>query len=320
VNAVCPGYVNTPMTDVTIDQVMARSGMTRDAAMEAMLGTLSLSTVAENTTDSTDGVTVVEGLVYALDQADDGAEQKLDLYLGAEGVDAPLVVHVPGRGQLRSFATELASALAEQGTTVLVVDGPDPSPEAAIKENARGLREMVESVACAVRFARGSEYGSETAPLVLSGYSHGGGAASHVALAGEDFASLWEQYSESAGGLPAQYDCTVSDASTRVDGFVGIAGSYDAFVGYEGKYGREFMLEHDPDLWEVLYGTIGMHPELPVRLLHADPDSIIPYENSVGFEAVLAEAGYDVELTKFDGGHIVPLDLTVRSVMELLHT
>jgi dienelactone hydrolase len=284
----------------------------------AMLGTPSLSGAAKDEADSPDGVTVIEDLVFAVNQADDGAEQKLDLYVGAEGADAPLVVHVPGRGQLRSFATELASALAEQGTTVLVVDGPDPSPEAAIKENARGLREMVESVACAVRFARGSEYGSETAPLVLSGYSHGGGAASHVALAGEDFASVWEQYGESVGDLPAQYDCTVSDASTRVDGFVGIAGSYDAFVGYEGKYGREFMLEHEPDLWEVLYSTIGMHPELPVRLLHADPDSIIPYENSVGFEAVLAEAGYDVELTEFPGGHSVPEDLTAETIMELV--
>lgn len=283
----------------------------------AISATLSLSTLAQ-TADSPADTTVVKDLVYAVGHADEGAEQKLDAYVGDGGADAPLVVHSPGQGQHRSSATRLAQALAERGATVLLVDGPLPSPGVALQENAQGLREMVEAVACAVRFARGSEYGSETAPLVLSGYSHGGGAASHVALAGENFASLWERYSESVGGLAARYDCTASEASTRVDGFVGIAGSYDAFVGYESRYGRDFMLEHDPDLWEVLYSTIGMHPELRVRLLHADPDPIIPYENSVGFENVLAEAGYDVELTEFDGGHSVPLELTVDTVMDLL--
>ena len=283
----------------------------------AMSATPSLSAVAQSD-DSPGDVSVVEDLVYALDRADDGAEQKLDAYVGAGGEDAPVVVYTPGRGQRRSFASQLAGALAERGTTVLVVDGPLPSPEAAVTNNAEGIREMVESVACAVRYAPGSEYGSETAPLVLSGYSHGGGVASLVALAGADFTWVGVVYSESAGGLPARYDCTADEASTRVDGFVGIAGSYDAFVGYEGRYGRDFMLEHDPELWEVLYSTIGMHPELRVRLLHTDPDPIIPYENSVEFEAVLGQAGYDVELTAFDDGHYVPLDLTVDTVMDLL--
>ena len=120
------------------------------------------------------------------------------------------------------------------------------------------------------------------------------------------------------GGPPAQYDCAVSEASTRVDGFVGIAGAYDLFVGYEGTYGRDFLLEHEPDLWEMLWGTVGLHPELRVRLIHGDSDGVIPLENSAGFEAVLAEAGYDVELVEFEGGHFPPGDLAVETVMELV--
>jgi NAD(P)-dependent dehydrogenase (short-subunit alcohol dehydrogenase family) len=47
VNAVCPGYVNTPMTDGTLEQIMGRSGMTRDDALEAMLATLSQKRLVE---------------------------------------------------------------------------------------------------------------------------------------------------------------------------------------------------------------------------------------------------------------------------------
>ena len=55
-----------------------------------------------------------------------------------------------------------------------------------------------------------------------------------------------------------------------------------------------------------------------MRLIHGESDSTIPLENSVAFEAVLAEAGYDVELVEFAGGHATPDDLAVETVMELL--
>jgi predicted esterase len=300
----------------------------------AMLGTLSLSGTAADeaddpadespptpstegttTADSPGDVTIVKDLVYAVDRADEGAESKLDLYLGAGGEDAPMVVYMAGADQARGSATQLARALADRGARVLALDGPQGSAEAAVAENAAGIRAIVETVACAVRFARGSEYGSETAPLVLSGYSYGGGAASHVAIAGEDFASLWEAFGES-GGPPSQVECTVDEAPTRVDALVGIVGTYDIFVGQVSKWDDEYWLEHAPDLRQMLQGTIGMHPELQVRLLAGDTDWL-PFEVPAGLEAVLAEAGYDVEITEFEGGHIVPLDLTVETIMEL---
>ena len=109
-----------------------------------------------------------------------------------------------------------------------------------------------------------------------------------------------------------------SEASTRVDGLVGVAGLYERMVGYEGLYGRAFLQEHEPDLWEMLWGTVGLHPELRVRLLHGDADTAPPPEVSAAFATVLAEAGYDVELVEFEGGHYAPGDLMFDAVMGLV--
>ena len=269
---------------------------------------------AEASLNSLSEAMVIKDLVYAkrMSPDGDGTELTLRLHLPAGSEDAPMVLDVRG-------SAVNAKALAKQGVSVFVVNIPDRWPDLQLHPDPTLLRTMAEAVACAVRFARGSEYGSETAPLVLTGLSRHGGTASHVALVGEDFDRVWDEYAESAGGPPALYDCTVAGASTRVDGLVGIAGRYDTVVGYEGKYGRDFLLEREPELWEMLHGTVGLHPELRVRLLHGDDDLTVPFENSAAFAAALSEAGYDVELVEFAGGHIPPGELTLETVMCLQH-
>ena len=260
-----------------------------------------------------DEVVLFKDLVYATGRSPGGGEATeltLRLHLPAGSEDAPMVLDVRG-------SAVNSKALAKQGVRAFVMNIPDRWPDIKLYADPTALRTMAEAVACAVRFARGSKYGSETAPLVLTGWSHHGGVASHVALAGEDFDRVWGQYAESGGGPPAQFECIVSDASTRVDGLMGVAGTYDTFVGYEGKYGRDFLLEREPELWEMLHGTVGLNPDLWVRLLHGVDDLIVPFENSAAFAALLAEAGYDVELVEFAGGHITPGDLTLDTVMEL---
>lgn len=289
--------------------------------ISVMVGVLPLSVAAQTdgdeprdaASDSPGEVTVVEDLVYATGSSPDGevTELKLRLHLPAESEDAPMVISVGG-------TAVNAKALAEQGVSVFVTGSPDRWPDIMLYADPAALRTMAEAVACAVRFARGSEYGSETAPLVLTGFSAYAPPAAHVALAGEDFDRLWDEYAESAGGPPTQFECTVTEASTRVEGLMGVAGGYDAFVGFEGKYGRDHLQEHEPELWEMLWGTVGLHPELRVRLVHGDDDLTVPLEVSAAFEAVLAEARYDVELLEFAGGHITPGDLTVETVLELL--
>lgn len=265
-------------------------------------------------------VTVIRDVVHATGSKwDEKGELKLDLYLAARD-DAPVVVHINGACSPRQHAADLAQALAERGVSVILADCPFLTPEGAFADNAAGVRAQLESVACAVRFARGSEYGSETAPLVLSGYSLGGGLAAHVALSGEDFDRRWEAYAESGGGPPRQLECTVTDGSTRVDALVGIGGAYDGLTGFDGfwEYGMPFALAHEPDYWEFLQGIIGLHPEVRARLLHGKSDLVLAYKNSVLFEALLAHAGNDVELIPFDGGHKAPDEVVAETVLDLL--
>lgn len=71
-------------------------------------------------------------------------------------------------------------------------------------------------------------------------------------------------------------------------------------------------------MWEMFYSSLGKNLDLKVRLLHGEHDTVIPFENSSEFEAVLADAGYDTELIQFDGGHDLPFELTVKTVMEVV--
>ena len=286
----------------------------------ATAGLLPLGVAAQTESDETatgapgpaQEVTTIRNLVYATDRGEDRTELALSLYLPAEAGDAPMVLDA-------GWAVADPWALATQGVAVFRANTPDRWGELVVDSDPEALRSMAETVACAVRFARGSEYGSETAPLVLTGFSRHGATAAHVALANESFDQMWDQYAESTGGPPLQYDCAVSDASTHIDGLVGAGGPYDNVVGYNGSsygspFARDFLLEHQPELWEMLWGTVGLHPELQVRLLHGDADGTIPFESS----AVFAEAGHDVQLLLFEGRHTIPSELLTKTVMGLI--
>ncbi len=272
-----------------------------------MASALPSGVVAQDESDTSGGgALVAETLVYATGRSS-GAGGDLSLILfrpSTRSEDAPLVIDVGG-------TSVDPMSLVERGASVLaLLFFPDRWSEFALEGEPGALRTMAEAIACAVRFARGSEYGSETAPLVLVGYSSRAAVPAHVALAGESFDRVWGEY-ESVGGPPAEWDCAINEATTRVDGYVGINGGYDAVLG------SELTAERDPDLQEMLRRTVGLHPELEVRLIYGDADPRRPREASVAFETVLAEAGYDVEVVEFAGGHTAPHDLTAETVMEI---
>lgn len=98
---------------------------------------------------------------------------------------------------------------------------------------------------------------------------------------------------------------------------MGVAGAYDAFVGTDGKYGREWLQDKDPELWEMVNSSLGENLDLKVRLIHGEHDSTIPFENSVEFDTALAEAGYDTVLIPHDGYHEIPTESTVETIMEV---
>jgi acetyl esterase/lipase len=268
-------------------------------------------------------VTVTKDLLYAKGLDPDApVEWKLDLYAPTEPGEWPVVVFLHGANEAKEGWTVLPQAIAEQGAMVFVIEHPIMGPVPAIQDNGKGFREMAETGACAIRFARAraSGLGSDTPPVVVAGFSFGGGIGSHVALFGASLDRRWEEYAASEGGPPRQVDCQVSQGSTHVDALVGIAGPYHGFVGFEcdARYGREWLQETNPDLWKMLYAAIGEHPDLKVRLLHSETDSVNPYEIAVEFEAALAEAGYDVKLIPYIGGHTTPFELTVQTVTDVL--
>jgi hypothetical protein len=214
----------------------------------------------------------------------------------------------------------MAEALAGEGVIFFAVGYPRSSPPVPFSEHGLGARAMADSVGCAIRFARirASELGSDDPVVVLSGFSLGGAPAAHAAMFGADLEAAWEEFA-AEGGPPGQVACEVTGGSTHVDALVGMSGAYDVLAPiYDGKWGRSYQQEHDPELGSFLASAIGANPSLKVRLLHGEADGWIPYDNSTGFAAALADAGYDVEMIGFAGGHgEPPPEIAVPIIMDV---
>lgn len=266
-------------------------------------------------------VTVTKDAVYAIALQPDVSPSKwrLDVYAPTEPGPWPVVVFAHVLGARKENYAILSRGIAEQGAVIFTISWPTMNPDTAVQNDGRGFREMLETLACAIRFARAraADFGGDSGQMILVGHSLGGGAGAHIALVGDEVDRLWEDFAALRGGPPPQVDCVVSGVSAHVNAFVGIAGAYDAFVGTNGKYGREWLQERDPELWEMFYSSLGQNPDLEIRLIHGEDDPTIPFENSGEFAAALTEAGYDTELSQFDGGHYLPLELTVETVMEI---
>ena len=244
-----------------------------------------------------------------------GESLMLDMYVPTESDGAPVVILFAPVEWPRFVPDDLVA----HGAIVFDVEYPfrslrDPGEE-LISDQGAGYRATAESAACAIHYARAraSEQGSDTPVVVLAGYSLGGGVAALAALFGSGIEARWEEYAVARGGPPRQVDCEVTDGSTHVDAIVGLGAPYDLYVEYEGGW----VQERDPDLWEFLYGSIGENPDLRVRLLHGETDTVVPYNISVDFEVVLADAGYDVRVIPFDGGH-ANLDLLVPTIIDAI--
>jgi hypothetical protein len=145
----------------------------------------------------------------------------------------------------------------------------------------------------------------------------------HAALFGAELEERWDAYGADVE-LERQVDCEVTGESTHVDAVVGFAGGYDQWVPiYEGGYGLSYQQDFDPELWSFLSSAIGVNPGLTIRLVHGKADSTIPFSLSTGFEEAIADAGYDVQLIPFEGGHMMMLDemvveLAVSTILDAI--
>ena len=154
---------------------------------------------------------------------------------------------------------------------------------------------------------------------MLTGHSTGGGLGAHVGLFGATLEARWDEYA-TKGGPPRQVECEVTDGSTHVDALVGMNGTYDVHVPIiDAGYGHAYQQNRDPELWEFLSSSIGVNPDLKVRLIHATND-YIPVEEAAEFAALLTDAGYDVQLTTFNGLHheAPPPELFLPTIVEVL--
>ncbi|MDJ0925699.1 MAG: hypothetical protein QNJ77_14180 [Acidimicrobiia bacterium] len=259
-----------------------------------------------------------KGLVYAT-----WAEGSLtlDMHAPAKPADAPIVIYLPGRGG-DSAPPWIVAGLADEGTFVFVVRyaASNSNSEKILADHGADAGAQAESVACAIKYARAqaSNFGTNDPVVVLTGFSNGGGLGAHAALFGATLEARWDEYA-AKGGPPRQVECEVTDGSTQVDAVVGMGGNYDVFTPiYDGKYGRAYQREQDPELWEFLSSSIGANPDLKVRLIHGTSD-YIPVEDAAEFKALLSDTGYDVDLATFEGGHVIaPPELVLPTVMEVL--
>jgi predicted esterase len=278
--------------------------------------------VLEPTPEPVDGVeqpyavSVTEDLVYTIPQFGAVLEQSLDVHVPDVDFEdengRPVFIVAHGLMQGKRDFSDLSKAIAAQGSVVFNVNWPVYSGESMLRKNGARLREMSETLACAVRFAHANadDYGGNPQQIVLVGFSAGAGMGSLVALAGESLDQQWDALALESGEPARQVDCVALEGSAHVDGFVGIGGSYGRFdpLRYEM-----------PDLWSVVSQSahVGENPELRVRLLHGKTDSMVPIEASEDFSNLLASAGYDVGLFRFDSGHKVPRELTLAVLDEL---
>ena len=248
-----------------------------------------------------------------------GVTLTLDLYIPAEPDGAPIVIE-PWENFAERIAQEGAIAVIVE-TGVEVPDAGDDA-EARLSDHGAVIRAQAEQTACAILFARAraAELGSDDPVVVVGGFSEYGGVAAHVALFGGTLEQRWDEFAATVGGPPGQVECVVAGGSTHVDALVGLAGAYENYVpAFEGRYGRAYQQERDPELQQFLASAIGADPELTVRLIHGTADGMIPMESSVAFEGALADAGYDVQLATFGGGHHVPpTELSLEIFTEVL--
>ena len=297
--------------------------------------TTTTTTVAPTTTTSTAPTTTIAPTTVADSQAAMVTEKDvvyatweeepltLDMSAPVDSSGAPVVIYLPGRGGTAA-PPEMVEGLVEEGALVFFVRyaAPGSRPEQVLADHGANAGAKAESVACAINFARAqaAEFGNDDPVVVLTGLSNGGGVGAHAALFGADLEARWDEYA-AAGGPASQVECEVTDGSTHVDAVVGMNGTYDVFVPiFDGGYGLTHQQYLDPALQEFLSSSIGVNPDLKIRLIHAESDRVVPYSHSVEFAAALTDAGYDVgEVIAFDGDHHwVPPEMAIPIIMELI--
>jgi len=270
------------------------------------------------TADEDAGVVVERGVAFA---TYNDVTLTLDLYVPADPKGAPIVVE-PWEAFGDNISEAGAFAVIEQQGIPDPDDSADGEPP-LWDEHGALIRAYAEATACKIRYARAraAELGSDDPIVVLGGFSAGAGPAAHVALFGDTLEERWDEFAATVGGPSRQVECVVATGSTHVDALVGANGTYDAFVPViEGPFGRTYVLERAPELQPFLESAVSIDASLTVRLLSGTDDTVVPTALSTAFAEVLADAGYDVQVITYEGGHTSdpPDELSLQVFKEVL--
>ena len=287
---------------------------------EPIQPTVSTDHPAPSSTDANTASSMIlvgKDLVYSNSLTEAGEADKdwtLDIHTPTEGTGRPVIVLLHGFAASKEKYSRLSHSMAEQGMVVYTINAPvRTTPTMAVK-NGKGFREFFEVLSCAIGYARStaSDYGGHSDRVVLVAHSWGSLYGSWFALAYDQLAADWDAYALGHEGPASQAACAMETNSDQIAGFIGIGG---------GRYtDAEQYQDSDPELWKMVspFSYFGQNQNLPIRLLHGETDGIASPETSQNFNKALLEAGYDSHLRLFDGGHIVPVDLTIEAVLEIV--
>ena len=234
-------------------------------------------------------VEVTKDIEYLTLLEPDAPVQKVDVYAPTEPGPWPVVVLHHGWYQSKdnTLYTSFAEELAGRGVVAFVPERRSPCSTLleCVEDDGRDLREVQESWACGVRFARGTaaDYGGDPGWLTVFGHESSGWEA---AFMGDDLQQAWEDLASNRGGPPPQTECLATGDSAHVDAFIGYGGDYEYY---------ERLSESDPDLWALTspFGLIGRNTSLVVHLVHGGMANPTNIERAVALHEAQVNAGYD---------------------------
>jgi len=243
-------------------------------------------------------VEVTKDIEYVTLLQPDASVQELDVYAPTEPGPWPVVVvmHAWFQSKDTTAYSSFAEELAGRGVVVFVPQRRSPCSmlSECADDNGRDLREVHESWACAVRFARerAADYGGEPGWVTVFGHDSSG---LETALIGDDPQQAWEEFASNRGGPPPQTECLAGEDSAHVDAYIGYGGDYDFY---------ERLRDSDPDLWKMIsfFGVIGRGPSLPVHLVFGGMANPAYIDKAEEYQEELVNAGYDATLTLLPEG------------------
>jgi len=223
----------------------------------------------------------------------DAPVQKLDVYAPTEPGPWPVVVVHHGWYQSKDTPAfpYLAEELAGRGAVVFVPERRSPCSTLGecVENDGRDLREVQESWACGVRFARemAADYGGDPGWVTVFAHESSGW---ETAFIGDDLQQEWEEFASKRGGPPPQTECLAVGDSANVDAFIGYGGDYEFY---------ERLSESDPDLWALTspFGLIGRNTSLLIHLVHGGMANPTNIERAEAYHEALVNAGYEATQT-----------------------